>query len=504
MQSIIDLTGVSRNTLRKYVARFKECGLSLQDCMQLADKDLHDLFQRKPEAQPNSRVQELYKRMPVIERELKKRGVTLDLLWREYLVEHPDGFRSTQFKQHVRTWMAQSRPTMHIEHKAGDKLYIDFTGELLHVVDIETGVVHDAQVFVCILGASQLIYVEAVWTQTKEDLIAACVNALEYYGGSPDAIVPDNLRAAVTKSDRYEAEINRSFDDYASHYGMTVLPARAYRPRDKALVEGAVKIVYTRIFAPLRTRTFTSLSALNTAIGEELEVLNTAPFKGRAYSRRQLFEDVEREALAPLPRVRYELREEHRATVMKNGHVALGVDKHYYSVPHTYIGLKVKLMASLSTVDIYYQHTCIASHPRSSRLYNYTTDEQHLASTHKFISEWSAEKFLAWAEGISPDVHLYIQKIFQLSQHPEQAYKSCLGILTFAKRLSNDRLTQACIRALEFGVYNYTTIKRILETGLDAQREVDAGFGTMPEHDNIRGNAYYGSTPSLTSEGEPL
>jgi len=314
MQSIIDMTGVSRNTLRKYLARFKECGLSTHECMELSDNDLHGMFLRVPAAKPNARVQALYKLMPMIERELKKRGVTLDLLWHEYYTKYPDGFRLTQFKQHVRVWLAQSNPTMHIEHKAGDKMQIDFTGQKLHVVDAALGVVRDVEVFVSILGASQLIYVEAVWSQTKEDLIAACINALEYYGGSPDAIVPDNLRSAVTKSDRYEPEINRAFEDCASHYGMTVLPARAYKPRDKALVEGAVKIVYTRIFAALRDRTFTTLADLNLAIRVELEVLNTAPFKGRAYSRRQMFDEVERDALAPLPRMRYELRSELRAS----------------------------------------------------------------------------------------------------------------------------------------------------------------------------------------------
>jgi len=491
MQAIIEMTGVSRNTLRKYQQRFTESSFTLNELLQLGDKELHTLFLRTPEQKSNSRVQALFALMPHFEKALKKRGVTKELLWREYRAMHPDGFQLSQFRNYLRVWQQQSKPTMHIEHKAGDKMYVDFTGEKLSITNPTTGEVTAVEVFVAILGASQLTYVEAVMSQGKEDFIHACRHAVEYFGGSPDAIVPDNLRSAVTKSSKYEPEINRSFADFASHYGMSVLPARAYRPRDKALVEGAVKIVYRRIFALLHDETFLSLEALNIAIHRALDAHNTAPFKDRTYSRRQLFDEIERDVLAPLPTIRYALRSELRATVMKNGYVALSTDKHYYSVPYTLLGLKVTLLFTQTSVDIYYQHQCIASHARDRRPYSYTTDIDHLASTHKFVTEWSAEKFLAWAAGIGTDVHAYVERIFQLAQHPEQAYRSCLGILTFTRKVGNERLINACRRASGYGTYNYRIIRNILERGLDTQEESETATGTIPHHDNIRGSEHY-------------
>lgn len=500
MQAIIEMTDVSRNTLRKYQARFHESGLSIEELLNLSDKDLHNRFQRAPEQAPNARIQDLYALMPRFEKELKRRGVTRELLWHEYRQKHPDGFERSQFKRHISIWLKQAQPVMHIEHKAGDKMYVDFTGGKLSVTDPANGVVRDVEVFVAILGASQLIYVEAVDSQNKADFIYACRHAVEYYGGSPDAIVPDNLRAAVTKSSKFEPTINSGFEDFASHYGMTVLPARAYRPRDKALVEGAVKIVYRRIFSRLRDQVFTSLHELNIAVFQSLDELNAAAFKGRTYSRRQLFEEIERESLAPLPDIRYELREELRATVMRNGHVCLSTDKHYYSVPHRHIGHKVKLLFTRSTVDIYHHHECIASHTRSKRPYGYTTDPDHLASTHRFVTEWSAEKFLAWAQGIGTEVHAYIEELFRLTPHPEQAYRMCLGILNYAPRVGHARLIKACQRATEFGVFNYSAIRNILERGLEHQPTDDDKPGSIPDHDNIRGSDSYDNDDDTSTD----
>lgn len=491
MQAIIEMTGVSRNTLRKYQARFDRSGIGIDQLLNLSDKELHDLFLRSPEPQPNRRIQDLFTLMPRYERELKRRGVTRRLLWKEYRAAHPDGFGHTQFNRYINVWLKQAQPVMHIEHKAGDKMYIDYAGATLDIADTATGEVRSAEVFVAILGASQLIYVEAVASQGKEDFIYACRHALEYYGGAPEAIVPDNLRAAVTKSSKFEPVINSSFQDFASHYGMTVLPARAYRPRDKALVEGAVKIVYRRIFAPLRDHVFTSLTELNVAIYRELEALNASAFKDRTYSRRQLFEEIEQGALAPLPKIRYELRNELRATVMRNGHVPLSADKHYYSVPHIHIGHKVKLLYTRATVDIYHHHECIASHARSTRPYGYSTDADHLASTHRFMTEWSTEKFLAWAGGIGPDVHDYLKRIFELAPHPEQAYRGCMGILGFARKIGSDRLNMACQRASDYGSFGYGAIRNIIERGLDLAGADESAPGSIPDHDNIRGGAHY-------------
>jgi transposase len=398
----------------------------------------------------------------------------------------------SQFKHYFSQWKAQVNPTMHMEHKAGDKLYVDFAGDKLEIINEQTGEVKPVEVFVAILGASQLTYVEAVMTQQKEDFIFACENALHYCSGVPRAIVPDNLKSAVSKSSKYEPTLNETFADFAEHYGTAILPARAYRPRDKALVENAVRIIYTRIYVKVKRQQYLTLQDLNLSILTALEEHNNAPLRGRNYSRRQQFNEVERNVLMPLPELRYELKKHQYATVAKNGHVGLSADKHYYSVPYRFIGKKVKLLYSRSSVEIFYNYERIALHERTKSAYRYTTEKEHMASTHRFVSEWTPERFTSWAAGIHEDVRLYVLKVLDRKQHPEQAYKSCMGILGFAKKVGNDRLIKACQRALGYGAYNYKTIQKILERELDLRDAPDETDQLqMPFHDNIRGENYY-------------
>lgn len=485
-------TGIARNTLKKYLKAFTDSRLTFEEISALSDKDLEDLFIKGGEKPLSEKLQTLLHLFPSIDKELKKKGMTRQLLWERYRAVHPDGFGLSQFKHYLAHWKAQTSPTMRMEHKAGDKLFVDFAGDKLSLVDEKTGEITDVEVFVAILGASQLTYVEAVLTQGKEDFIGACENALHYCGGVPAAIVPDNLKSAVTKSSKYEPTLNETFLDFAQHYATTILPARSYRPRDKALVENAVKLIYTRIYAKLRTSVYHNLPELNTAIKAALEEHNNALLKGRNYSRRGQFEEVERAALMPLPPLRYELKKCLYATVAKNGHVALSADKHYYSVPYRYIGKKVKLLYCRHSVEIYYNYQRIALHARVRIPYHYTTDKEHLASTHRFVAEWTPEKFISWAEAIHEDVKLYITAVLQRKQHPEQAYKSCVGILSFAKKVGNERLINACRRALSYGSYNYKTIQLILEKELDKKDAPDqTDHLSMPLHDNIRGEDYY-------------
>lgn len=485
-------TGIARNTLKKYIKEFTSSGLSFEEINELSDKELEDLFV-KPEDRPlNERLQILFSLFPAIEKELKRKGVTRQLLWKEYKTHHPDGVGLSQFKHYFSQWKAQVNPTMHMEHKAGDKLYVDFAGDRLEIINEQTGEVKPVEVFVAILGASQLTYVEAVMTQQKEDFIFACENALHYCGGVPAAIVPDNLKSAVSKSSKYEPTLNETFADFAEHYGTAILPARAYRPRDKALVENAVRIIYTRIYVKVKRQQYLTLQDLNAAILTALEEHNNAPLRGRNYSRRQQFDEVERNALMPLPELRYELKKHQYATVAKNGHVGLSADKHYYSVPYRFIGKKVKLLYSRSSVEIFYNYERIALHERTKSAYRYTTQKDHMASTHRFVSEWTPERFTSWAAGIHEDVRLYVLKVLDRKQHPEQAYKSCMGILGFAKKVGNDRLIKACQRALGYGAYNYKTIQKILERELDLRDTPDETDQLqMPFHDNIRGENYY-------------
>ncbi|HXB40686.1 MAG TPA: IS21 family transposase [Bacteroidia bacterium] len=487
---IILQTGIARNVLKKLIQEFKESGLTFAEINELSDTDLAELF-TKPEEEPVSeKLQTLLNLFPHIERELKRKGVTKVLLWEEYIKKHPDGVQWSQFKKTFRKWKTRVVPIMHKEHKAGDKLYIDYAGDKLSIIDKESGEAKPVEVFVAILGASQLTFVEAVMTQTKGDFIPACEDALHYIGGVPAAIVPDNLRSAVTKSNRYEPTINETFADFAEHYNTTILPARAYKPKDKALVEIAINIIYTRIYAKLRNEKFYSLEELNSAIAIALEEHNNLPITGRNYSRRQQFENMERAALLPLPSLRYEFKKRFSATVLRHGHVSLSADKHYYSVPYHYIGKKVKVMYSRYNVEIFYNYERIAVHKRLQSAYKYTTDAEHLPAAHRFVYELTTDRLLSQADEIHRDVRLYISKIINKKQHQEQAYKICLGILSLAPKFGNDRLIGACQRALDYGIYNYRTIKRILESGLE--KNVDSIESVkMPEHENIRGKDYY-------------
>lgn len=484
-------TGMSRNTVKKYITLFVDSKLSFDEIDKLTNKDLDDLFGYTSRLEPSKRYNQLIACFPAINKELKRKGVTREIVWQEYNKTHKDAYRFTQFCKHYSSWKKQVNPVMHIEHKAGDKMFVDFAGEKLQIVDIESGEVKFLEVFVGILGASQLTYVEATESQKKEDFITACENAMNYFGGVPLAIVPDNLKSAVTKSDKYEPTLNETFADFAEHYNTTIIPARAYRPKDKSLVEGMVKIIYTRIYAVIRKEIFFSLPQLNEAIMIALENLNNSLLKGRDYSRRQQFEEVEKSALQTLPAIKYEFKKQQVATVLKDGHVCLGVDKHYYSVPYKHIGKKVKIIYTKEYVDIFLDYTLIAKHERMKGKYSYTTIRDHMASSHQYVADWSPEKFINWAKSIGPDVKLLIQQILLKRQHPEQSYKSCIGILKLAQKVGNERLNNACGRALNYGIYNYKIVQNILEKNIDQLLLEEASTKDIPPHENIRGEEYY-------------
>lgn len=491
-KKISELTGSSRNTAKKYIQKFHREHLTFEQISEMTDHDLEQLFGSVEPVVKDARLDQLQTLLPEMEKQLKRKGMTILLLFEDYKKQYPNGYGITQFYKYFRYYLKRVQPTMHMEHKAGDKLYIDFAGEKLSILDTESGEIREVEVFVAVLGCSHLTYVEAVYSQKKEDFIKACESALHYYGGVPAAIVPDNLRSAVSKSSRYEPLINETFADFAEHYSTVILPARAYRPKDKALVEGMVKIIYRHIYTIVSKEVYTSLTALNTAIREALEVLNNAPFKARDYSRRSQFEEIERETLKPLPTYPYEFKQQVMVTVMKNGHACLHVDKHYYSVPFRFIGKKVKILYTSTRVEIYHRYERIATHNRHFRKYHYTTQNEHLASSHRYLSEWTPEKFLEQARAVHEDVVTYIMLVIENKQHPEQAYKSCSGILSLVRKVGAQRLTNACRRAQSYGVYNYPIIVQILEKNLDQQSEDEQQLGhTMPQHHNIRGADYY-------------
>ena len=491
-KEISKLTSSSRNTIKKYVHKFIREHLTYEQITHMTDHQLELLFGQVEFAPKDKRFDELQALLPQIEKRLKQKGMTLQLSWQQYKKDYPAGYNTTQFYKYYREYVRRTQPSMHIEHKAGDKLYIDFAGDKLFITDNETGEVREVEVFVAILGCSQLTYVQAVHSQQKQDFIKACVNALAYFGGVPAAIVPDNLKSAVTKSSRYEPAINDTFADFAEHYNTAIVPARAYRPKDKALVEGMVKIVYRSIYTVVSAEVYTSLHDLNARIRTALEVLNNTPFKARDYSRREQFEQLERSALQPLPTRPYEFKEQLMATVMKNGYVCLAADKHYYSVPYRYISLKVKIMYNSTTVEICHRYERIAVHRRCLDKYQYTKVQEHLAPAHRYLEDWQPEKLIQKARVVHQQVADYITHVIEHKQHPEQAYKSCSGILSLAGKVGAERLAGACKRAASYGIYNYSIIKQILEKNLDAlSEEEQQELLSMPEHRNIRGSEYY-------------
>jgi len=482
---------LSRNTVKKYIALFESLGMNSSLLDEKTDSELELIFSQSVSVSVNPKLEQLHAYFPKMERELKKVGVTQQLLWEEYYRANPNGYKSSQFKHYFKIWSNRVNPVMHMNHKSGDKMYVDYAGKTLSFIDKETGEIKDVQFFVAILGSSQYTYAEASMSQQKEDFVTSIENALRFFGGTPAAIVPDNLKSAVIKSNRFEPTINETLADFAEYYQTTILPARVYKPRDKSLVEGAVKILYRRIYVYLREQNFFSLEELNEQIWNLLDLHNKKKLTGRPYSRLELFTEDEQKELNPLPQERFEIKYQSFASVMQNGHVLLSQDKGYYSVPYQYLRKKVKLLYTKSSVEIYYKYNRIATHTRNYKAYVYTTNPEHLASTHKFVTDMDASKFLDWANKIDPFVGDLILKIIESKTHPEQAYKSCLGILSFEKKIGKERLINACKRALDYKSYSYKIIQTILENNLDLIDDQPEEEYKLPTHDNIRGKNYF-------------
>ena len=482
---------ISRPVLTEYLEQCKTLCITYEKAQQMSDDELIACFSGNAPQDP--RLEYLLPVFPHYAKELSKVGVTRYLLWEEYRVKNPDGYSYSQFCYHFQKWNDNQELYMRIEHTAGDKLYVDFAGKKIDIVNPATGEIRSAEIFVAALGASKLIYAEAVWTQKKHDFITAQVHALQYIGGVPRAIVPDCLKSAVTKAHRYEPDINPEYQDFASHYETTILAARPYKPKDKALVEGAVRIIYQRIYAPLRNRTFHSLEDLNRAIREYLEVLNNRPLQMYGISRWELFHEIEKEALSPLPVEDYTIRHFNKLKVHFNYHVYLSEDKHYYSVPYQHRGKHVEVRYTATIVEIYLNNGRIAIHKRNYRKFSYTTVRDHMPPGHAFVDDWSAEKFTRWARNTGVYAAEVIERILCGKEHPEQGYKVCLGILNLRKEHGKDRLNGACKRALYLDSLSLKVIKNILQNGLENMKD-DSVSGRRLEmfhHENIRGSEYY-------------
>ena len=493
IRSIAETVKVSRNTVRKYLRLIAASSIDLEEALQMSDEALSGLIDPPVEEDRDNRYLHLMSQMSYFERELRRTGVSRWVLWSEYKAAYPQGYNYSQFCYHFQQWKRGQEVTMHFDHTPGDKLFVDYTGKKLKLVDEHSGEVQEVEVFVGILGASQYTYVEATYSQQKADFLGSLARSLHFFGGVPQVIIPDNVKAAVHKASNYEPQLNPSMEDFAEYYQVAVMPTRSIKPRDKAMVENAVRIIYSRVFAPLRNRVFHDLRSLNAAIAEQLTQHHQMLFQGLDYSRQERFEAIEKKKLKPLPPAIYELKEFAKAKVQKNAHVRLGKDKHYYSVPYAYIGKQVKIAYTSAQVEIFHQHQRIAYHIRSYQENRYTTLADHMPSHHRFMAEWSADRFIKWADNIGPHTGNYIRQVLQSKTYPEQAYKSCLGILSFAKKVSAERLNRACRRAHSYQSYGYGVIKNILDKRLDELplEEEQAKQLELPLHDNIRGKGYY-------------
>jgi len=493
-RQIAKALSVSRPAVSEYWKQFISSGIDYNKLTEIADSKLLELLKTKKKSK--NRLGTLIDLFPSFVNELPKTGVTLQLLWVEYRQKHPDGYEYSQFCYHFQYWRENSEVRMHIVHKAGDKMFVDYAGQHLHLTDPKTGKEIPQEIFIAILGCSGLTYAEASRSQEKEEWVRSNENALWFFGGVPKAIVPDNLKAAVLKADPYEPGINPMYDDFAEHYGTAIIPARVRKARDKALVENAVRLIYQRIYAPLRNRTFYSLEDLNEAIRDLVKEHNEKLLYRLPFSRKNRFETVEKKALGSLPGETYKIKKTHIATVGFNYHIELTCDRHYYSVP-SYLrkkGHKIKVRVDYDEriISIYYDNLRIAQHLRDRTPNGYTTIQEHMPSKHRFYADWSPERILSWAQKYGETVVQTVQMMLKSRKHPEQAFKVCLGLLNLGKKYSYLHLKSACKKANEYGIYSLKRITQMVKQLYEDEKQKQLDFGTpLPQHENIRGSKYY-------------
>lgn len=479
--------GISTGAVNTCLNRARRAELSWPLPEGLDDEPLERLLYPPPPAVASE--QRLMPDWAAVHRELRRPNVTLALLWEEYRAGAggPDGFGYSWFCQLYRDWVGRLKPTLRQIHPAGERVFVDFAGHVMEVIDGATGEVRRAEVFVSVLGASSYIYAQATWTQSLPDWITAHVAMLAHFGGVPRQIVSDNLRAGITRACFYEPQVNRTYADFASHYGTAILPARPYKPRDKAKVEVGVQVVQRWILARLRNRRFFSLAELNQALRELTDQLNDRPMRGWGATRRALYEQVDRPALLALPPMPYEYADWKRCRVNLDYHVE--IDKHFYSVPYRLLRAEVEVRVTAGAVEIFHRGKLVATHLRSLRAYRPTTVPDHMPSSHRRYRDWTHERILREAAATGPDTAALVEIILRSRPHPEQGFRSCIGILHLAKRYDADRLDAACARALALGTRSYSSVAAILKNAQEKRPREPEPPSLL--HENIRGPGYY-------------
>lgn len=481
---------ISNSTVSKCLKRAREVGLKWPLPDNLSDDQLEQLLYRRLDNPLTSEPKGMD--FSYLHTELKRKGVTLQLLWHEYKEQHLKGFSYSRFCDLYKNWKKTIDVSMRQEHKLAEKLFIDYSGMTVPiVVNSKTGDIRKAEIFVAILGASNYTFVEATWSQGLPDWIGSHVHAFNFFGGVPDILVPDNLKSGVTKYHRYEPDINPTYRDLAEHYQVAVIPARVRAPKDKAKAEQAVLHVERTILSKLRNRVFYSLEEVNEAIKPLLEQLNRQPFQKLPGSRLSQFENLEKPLLRPLPSNRYEFAQWKKTTLGSDYHIFL--DDHYYSVPYKYITKKLDIRYTTQIVEIFYKSKRIASHRRSNEKGKCTTVKEHRPKKHQKYAEWTSESIIAWSKKQGSFVQLMVQKIMEKYPHPAQGIRSCLGLIKLEKSYGH-RLENACQRALAINATSYKEIESILKNNLDQcslPEEKEAHPITEVIHDNVRGRNYF-------------
>lgn len=486
--------GISRNTVNNYVQQFNSSGYNIGELLNFDENRLNELFTGKTTID-TSRHDDLMRYLERINAARSHPGFTFQYHYNDYVNNVSNPYSYTQFPEHFHRKYSKAKGSLKLEHIAGHEMFVDFAGKKLEIVDKDTGEVRPVEVFVSILPCSQYTYVEASATQNRNDFISCCKNALHFYGGVPKAIVSDNLKSAVTRAGKHEPVINRSFKDFASHYGCVINPTRVYAPQDKALVENAVHLTYQRIYYPLREMTFFSIEELNREIRRLLTEYNKLLFKRKEAGRPELFQTIERGYLKPLPAEQYEIKDYRRAKVQKMGYVYFSPDKSYYSVPYRYIGKQTQIHYTQKHIEVYYNHQRIAIHQRNHATGSYNTNSDHLSSTHQAYPGRNPDYFKNKAAAHGEHVVSCVEHILTSVDYPEIGYKRVIGLLQLHKAYGSDRLNRACRMALNAGIPSYTRIKNILKNNMDKAtilyNESDSAHSHIPLHHNIRGASSY-------------
>src|SRR3954470_6866678 len=479
--------GIARSTVQDNLSRATAAGLTWPLDPEVTDAVLEQrLFARAGVKQGMRRLPE--PDWPSLVREMRRPGVNLTVLWEEYREAHPEGYGYSRFCDLYREFEHRLTPVMRQHHDAGDKVFVDYSGKKVGIVDPATGIVREAEIFVAVLGASSLTYAEATWTQTLPDWIGAHVRLFRFLGGVPRLVVPDNLKSGVHKASFYDPEINRSYGMMAAHYGVGILPARPRKPRDKAKVEAGVRFAQTYILGRLRHQTFFSLAECNAAIATAVERLNAHPMRRLGVSRRALFESIERPALRPLPAEDYEYAEWRLARVSLDYHVE--AEGFLYSVPHALIREQVDVRLTSRTVEVFHRGQRVAAHQRRFGGRRHGTDPDHMPRSHRRYAEWTPERFQRWARAIGPHTEGLILAVLASRPHPEQGFRTCLGVLRLYRGLDPARAEAVSARAVAIGALTYKSIASILAHNLD-RAAPQAGTAPVIDHPNVRGSRYF-------------